>query len=78
MAGSAEALLDTTSMYLACFCASQSVSTCFTSDLEMSSRTAVMAFDESEEDKRLRVPPVVMNSSFRHTFDGVPCREHAG
>ena len=48
MAGSTEALLDTASMYLACFQAFQSESMRFTSDLETSSRTALITTDESE------------------------------
>ena len=78
MAGSTEELLDTASMYLASFRASQSVSMRFTSDLEMSGSTVVMAPTSRREGGRLRVPPVVPYSSFRDKSDGLPGRKQVG
>ena len=48
VAGCTDELLDTSSMYLACIRSSQRISTRFTSDLETSSRAAVMASEKSE------------------------------
>jgi len=54
-AGSTEALFETASIHLACFRASQRVSTRLTSDLETSKNsTAVMASDQSEERRTVK------------------------